>query len=100
MQTQNMSLENKELILKSYPLIFTTLKELNFKVIEHSFPDHYQFTEDDLTFSEQLPIVMTEKDAARCHKIQVKNIWILKIEAELPDEFALQLVNEIKEKVK
>jgi len=43
---------------------------------------------------------MTEKDAARCHKMQVKNIWVLKIEAVLPDEFALQLVNEIKEKVK
>ena len=107
--------DQKKVTLNSWPLgkvihgvagignpskFFTTLKELNFKVIEHSFPDHYQFTEDDLTFSEQLPIVMTEKDAARCHKIQVKNIWVLKIEAELPDEFALQLVNEIKEKVK
>ena len=38
---------------------FATLKELNFKVIEHSFPDHYQFTEEDFSFSEQLPIVMT-----------------------------------------
>jgi subfamily B ATP-binding cassette protein MsbA len=107
--------DQKKVTLNSWPLgkvihgvagignpskFFTTLKELNFKVIEHSFPDHYQFTEDDLTFSEKLPIVMTEKDAARCHKIQVKNIWVLKIEAELPDEFALQLVNEIKEKVK
>jgi tetraacyldisaccharide-1-P 4'-kinase len=43
---------------------------------------------------------MTEKDAARCYKLQVKNIWVLKIEAVLPDEFSLQLINEIKEKVK
>jgi len=76
---------------------FMTLKQLGFKVIEHSFPDHYQFTEEDFTFSEQLPIVMTEKDAARCHKIDIKNIWVLKIEADLPDNFALELINKIKE---
>ena len=52
---------------------FMTLKELGFEVIEHSFPDHYQFMEEDLTFSYLLPIVMTEKDAARCHKIINKN---------------------------
>ena len=77
---------------------FMTLKELGFEVIEHSFPDHYQFMEEDLTFSYQLPIVMTEKDAARCRKIINKNIWVLKIEANLPEKFALQIANEMKEK--
>ena len=77
---------------------FITLKELGFEVIEHSFPDHYQFMEEDLTFSYQLPIVMTEKDAARCRKIINKNIWVLKIEANLPEKFALQIANEMKEK--
>ena len=77
---------------------FITLKELGFEVIEHSFPDHYQFMEEDLTFSYQLPIVMTEKDAARCRKIINKNIWVLKIEANLPEEFALQIANEMKGK--
>ena len=79
---------------------FSMLKDLDFKVIEHSFPDHYQYTENDLTFSQQLPIIMTEKDAARCHKINVKNIWVLKIEAKLPEELILQLVKKIKDKNK
>ena len=54
--------------------------------------------EEDLTFSYQLPIVMTEKDAARCRKIINKNIWVLKIEANLPEKFALQIANQMKEK--
>ena len=41
---------------------------------------------------------MTEKDAALCHKLDIKNIWVLKIEADLPDNFALELINKIKEK--
>ena len=40
---------------------------------------------------------MTEKGAARCHKLDIKNIWILKIEADLPENFALELLNKIKE---
>ena len=40
---------------------------------------------------------MTEKDAARCHKLDIKNIWVLKIEADLPENFALELINKIKE---
>ena len=77
---------------------FMTLKELGFNVIEHSFPDHYQFMEEDLTFSYQLPIVMTEKDAARCRKITNKNIWVLKIDADLPEKFALQIAKKIKKR--
>tara|TARA_B100001123_G_scaffold74907_2_gene84559 strand:+ start:4586 stop:7417 length:2832 start_codon:yes stop_codon:yes gene_type:complete len=76
---------------------FRTLRDLKFQVIEHSFPDHYQFSQDDLTFSQPLPIVMTEKDAARCQKLNNENIWILKIEAELPDHFLLDIVDKIKE---
>ena len=32
MQTQHMSLENKELILKSYPLVYSTLEKLKFDI--------------------------------------------------------------------
>ena len=74
-------------------------KELGFNVIEHSFPDHYQFTEEDLTFSYQLPVVMTEKDATRCSKITNKNIWVLKMDADLPEEFALQITKKIEKRV-
>jgi len=76
---------------------FISLKELGFKLIEHSFPDHYQFQKEDFLFSEQLPIIMTEKDAARCSKIENKSIWYLKTEADLPAEFANRIADKIKE---
>ena len=31
------------------------------------------------------------------HKLDIKNIWVLKIEADLPDNFAVELLNKIKE---
>ena len=79
---------------------FISLRELGFNHIEHSFPDHYQFDEDDFLFSEKLPIIMTEKDAARCSNMKNKDIWYLKTEAELPEDFAIKIVNKMKEKQK
>ena len=79
---------------------FISLRELGFNLIEHSFPDHYQFDEDDFLFSEKLPIIMTEIDAARCSNMKNNDIWYLKTEASLPSKFASSIANKIKEKTK
>ena len=76
---------------------YNLLRSLGLQPIEHSFPDHYQFNKADLTFNDQLPIVMTEKDSVRCKAIDVKNIWYLKVEADIPDEFAEKIAIKIKE---
>ena len=76
---------------------YNLLRNLGLQPIEHSFPDHYQFNKADLTFNDQLPIVMTEKDSVRCKAIDVKNIWYLKVEADIPDEFAEKIAIKIKE---
>jgi subfamily B ATP-binding cassette protein MsbA len=76
---------------------YNLLRSLGLQPIEHSFPDHYQFNKADLTFNDQLPIVMTEKDSVRCKAIDIKNIWYLKVEADIPDEFAEKIAIKIKE---
>jgi tetraacyldisaccharide 4'-kinase len=58
----------------------------------HSFPDHYDFIEKDLHFSDELPIIMTEKDAVKCQKFQNSNIWTLPVTAELEDGFKNELL--------
>tara|TARA_B100001013_G_scaffold344234_1_gene274153 strand:- start:2981 stop:5821 length:2841 start_codon:yes stop_codon:yes gene_type:complete len=77
---------------------FLSLKELGFTLIEHSFPDHYQFQLEDFLFSDKLPIIMSEKDAERCSNIDNKNIWYLKVEADLSKDFIHKIVNKMKEK--
>ena len=62
---------------------YNLIRNLGLQPIEHSFPDHYQFNEEDLSFNDQLPIIMTEKDSIRCRDINLKNIWYLKVEAKL-----------------
>jgi tetraacyldisaccharide 4'-kinase len=73
---------------------FDTLRELGLEVIPHSFPDHHQFQLDDFTFADDLPVVMTEKDAVKCRALpefkrssSAANYWYLRVDAELGEDF-------------
>jgi subfamily B ATP-binding cassette protein MsbA len=65
---------------------FNTLISLGLNPIRHSFPDHYQFKEEDLDFGDTLPIIMTEKDAVRCLEMNSNNLWYLSVEAKFENE--------------
>jgi tetraacyldisaccharide 4'-kinase len=65
----------------------------------HWFADHHDFSEHDI--SQDLPVVMTEKDAVKCKDLALvnDNVWYLPIEVSLPkacvDSLLMQL-NKIK----
>ena len=75
---------------------FDTLTRLGFEVIRHSFPDHHKFNQKDLYFLDNLPIIMTEKDASKCKHFGNTKIWYLTIEAELPNEFIAEIDKKLK----
>jgi tetraacyldisaccharide 4'-kinase len=58
---------------------FTLLENIGIKVIPHPFPDHNQFIAQDLNFDDDLPIIMTEKDAVKCERFELKNCWYLPV---------------------
>lgn len=64
---------------------FRQLKQLGLGFTEHAFPDHHEFSPADLDFGDDLPVVMTEKDAVKCRRFCHDNCWYLAVEAR-PDE--------------
>ena len=79
---------------------FNTLKQAGLSLIEHSFPDHHAFAASDLSFADDLPILMTEKDAVKCRSFPaeiIQKAWYLPIEAHLETAFAAQLLQRLKE---
>ncbi len=64
-----------------------TLEKLGFQVALHEFSDHYHFVADDLKFANEVPVIMTEKDAVKCRKFARDNWYYLPITAELPETF-------------
>jgi tetraacyldisaccharide 4'-kinase len=76
---------------------YDLLRQARIKVIEHSFPDHHAFSIADFKdMADDLPILMTEKDAVKCRKLDLDNAWFLSVEAVLPSEWEDALLNEVK----
>jgi tetraacyldisaccharide 4'-kinase len=70
---------------------FHHLRRLGVDVIEHAFPDHHDFTGSDVAFSDDLPILMTEKDAVKCSSFAAARMAYLAVEAR-PDPRLGELV--------
>ncbi|MBA1272749.1 tetraacyldisaccharide 4'-kinase [Stutzerimonas azotifigens] len=66
---------------------FTTLEALHWRAIAHPFADHAAFTPEQLAFSPDLPVVMTEKDAVKCRAFAPPGWFYLKVQASPSDAF-------------
>ena len=62
---------------------FKLLAERNIQSKNHSFPDHHDFTREDLSaiLSTDDIVLMTEKDAVKCVQFASPNWWCVKLEA-------------------
>ena len=74
---------------------FSLLRSLDFQVIEKVFPDHHEFIDTDFFEMNDLPIVMTEKDAIKCKFLKNPNCWYLKIEPVISEDFKTDLFKKI-----
>lgn len=61
---------------------FQQLREMGMVVIEHAFPDHYCYSPRDIDFGLDAVVIMTEKDAVKCHRFAEDNVWCLPVMAE------------------
>ncbi|MEE8118702.1 MAG: tetraacyldisaccharide 4'-kinase [Gammaproteobacteria bacterium] len=75
---------------------FDQLRMTGLDVIEHPFPDHTEYQLDDLFFNDELPIIMTEKDAVKCEVFALPNWWFVPTAAMVPTNMLEPLINELK----
>jgi len=64
---------------------FDMLIEQGIDVIPHVFADHYRYDIDDVQFNDNYPVLMTEKDAVKCHSFDLHNHWAVRVDAVLTD---------------
>jgi tetraacyldisaccharide 4'-kinase len=62
---------------------FDMLAEQGLDCITHAFPDHHVFNLNDFHFGDDLPVLMTEKDAVKCVGFYLPRHWYLPIDIEL-----------------
>ena len=71
---------------------FNQLKANGLDIIEHAFPDHYSYKPEDLSFGDDLAIIMTEKDAVKCVALSLENIWAVPVTAKLTESLKSRIL--------
>ena len=66
---------------------YQSLEKAGLSLIKHDFPDHYNFQAGDISFNDELPVLMTEKDAVKCKHFASEQHWFLPIEAHMTSQF-------------
>jgi tetraacyldisaccharide 4'-kinase len=66
---------------------FGSLRAASIEVVEHAFADHHAYIADELDFCDQLPVLMTDKDAVKCRRFAQPHWWRVPVQADLPTAF-------------
>lgn len=69
------------------PRFFASLRAFGIEVVEHAFADHHAFRAADLAFGDDLPVLMTAKDAVKWQPFARPRDWYVPVRAELPPDF-------------
>ena len=79
---------------------FYDLKKAGLRIIEHPFRDLYFFTAQDIDFNDDKQVLMTEKDAVKCHAIAKERHWYVPVNAEMDERFGKNLLIILQRKLK
>lgn len=77
---------------------FDLLQRLGFEFDKNPFPDHHKYNKRDLYFLDHLPILMTEKDAAKCKHFKNSKIWYLSIESKIESLFIERIEEKLRDR--
>jgi tetraacyldisaccharide 4'-kinase len=78
---------------------FRDLRSRGLEVIEHPFADHHRFTAAELAFADDLPVLMTEKDAVKCGAFASPRLWAVPAAAVFGETQSRELLEHVMRKI-
>ena len=76
---------------------FDTLRRLGLSIIPHAFPDHHAFQAQELEFGDNLPVILTEKDAVKCQHFAKPRFWVLAVDTQPDPRLGEKILQRLKE---
>ncbi len=73
-----------------------TLVSLGLSPILLGFDDHFTMTTSDLNFDDDLPVIITAKDAVKFDTVGMDNIWVLDVEADISPGFVDDILSAVR----
>lgn len=79
---------------------FQQLQSLGLKFSQWPFNDHHAFTWQDLSNIKCDALIMTEKDAVKCHTFAEAHHWVLPVDAKIDGRLLPMLLSKLQQKTK
>lgn len=73
-------------------IFFASLVQVGIDPIAHEFPDHHDYSSQDLALKPDLPILVTHKDAVKLKGIASDNIWVVPLGIEFSSDLESKLL--------
>lgn len=70
---------------------FAALQDAGLVVTPHPFPDHHPFRPGDISFADDRPVLMTEKDSVKCGAFADARHWYVPVTAHLREDARARL---------
>ncbi len=74
---------------------FSLLSEHGVIIYPHIFKDHHKYISEDIIFNDDIPVLMTEKDAVKCRSFAIDQLHYLRVAATLDECLADRIVAQI-----
>jgi tetraacyldisaccharide 4'-kinase len=74
---------------------FRHLNKLGLTIHAHPYPDHHQYSAEDLAYGDANALLMTEKDAVKCISFADEKCWVLRVDAQLDPALTQLLLKKI-----
>ncbi len=74
---------------------FATLQTAGLDLVTHAFADHASYAGTEFDFADDLPVLMTEKDAVKYERWASARHWFLEVDAVLPEADARRLMDAV-----
>ncbi len=65
---------------------FAALREAGIEPDERPLPDHARVTREDITFADDAPVLMTQKDAVKCRALADTRHWFVRMDLDIASE--------------
>jgi tetraacyldisaccharide 4'-kinase len=78
---------------------FRELRAHGIGVIEHAYPDHHPYSLADFAFADELPVLMTEKDAVKCASFADPRLWSVPAAATFSETQTRELLDHVLRKI-
>lgn len=74
---------------------FATLEAAGLKVDRRPLPDHAALSPADISFDDESPVFMTEKDAVKCVGLDLRRHWYVDAAAAIADADAARIMQDV-----